>query len=174
MSLHPSETLTRRSLLAGAGALAALLVPGCSRSEPRPSEAAKGAFPNPQSARRSALTVYRDPSCGCCEAWARLAQAAGYEAQVLDDPDMAGVKRRLRVPEALASCHTAMVASFVIEGHVPFEAVDRLLRERPQGILGLAVPGMPIGSPGMESPDGRREPFDVVAFDAAGRTSRFA
>lgn len=120
------------------------------------------------------MTVYRDPNCGCCEAWTRMARERGYEAELVDQADMAAVKRRLGVPEPLASCHTAVLDSLVIEGHVPFEQVDRLLRDRPSGVKGIAVPGMPRGSPGMEMPDGARDPFQVIAFDAAGRTAVFA
>jgi hypothetical protein len=77
------------------------------------------------------------------------------------------------VPSALESCHTGLVEGYVIEGHVPADVIDQLLRERPK-IAGLAVPGMPLGSPGMESPGGKRERYDIVAFDAAGRTRVFA
>jgi len=119
------------------------------------------------------MTVHRDPSCGCCGEWAELAAAAGYEVALVDVQNMAALKRRLGVPEALASCHTAEIAGFALEGHVPFQHVRRLLSERPAGIRGLAVPGMPVGSPGMEVPDGTREPFRVIAFDTAGRTSVF-
>ena len=118
------------------------------------------------------MIVYRDPSCGCCEKWARLAVAAGYKVSLLDDPDMAAVKTRLGVPADLASCHTAVVDGYVIEGHVPFEAVARLRREKPAGVRGLAVPGMPMGSPGMEVPDGSAQPFEIIAFDASGRRTK--
>ncbi|WP_254447732.1 DUF411 domain-containing protein [Sphingomonas sp. ID1715] len=120
------------------------------------------------------MTVYRDPSCGCCEAWAAIARNAGYQVALLDDANMASVKRRLGVPAQLSSCHTAVVGNFVVEGHVPLAQVDRLLRERPDGVRGIAVPGMPIGSPGMESPDGAKDPFQVFVFDREGRTSVFA
>jgi hypothetical protein len=119
------------------------------------------------------MTVYRDPSCGCCRAWANIAQNAGYDVSVRDDQDMAGVKRRLGVPEELGSCHTAEIAGLVIEGHVPLEDVARLVRERPAGTKGIAVPGMPLGSPGMEVPDGTTQPYQVIAFDAAGNLSVF-
>ena len=119
------------------------------------------------------MAVHRDPSCGCCEQWAALASRAGFDATVIDEPDMQAVKRRLGVPESLASCHTATAGGYVFEGHVPLGDVERLLRERPSGIRGIAVPGMPAGSPGMETPDGRREAFDVIAFDGSGRTSIF-
>jgi hypothetical protein len=119
------------------------------------------------------MTVFRDPTCGCCKNWAEIARKAGYAVSVHDDQDMAGIKRRLGVPEALASCHTAEVDGFVIEGHVPLEEVARLLRDRPAGTKGIAVPGMPIGSPGMEVPDGAKQPFQVIAFDAHGNSSVF-
>lgn len=120
------------------------------------------------------MTVFKDPSCGCCESWAQIARQAGYQVEVREEQDMAGVKRRLGVPDGLSSCHTAQVGGLVLEGHVPLEDVARLLRERPPGIRGVAVPGMPAGSPGMEIPDGSVQPFDVIAFDASGRTSVFS
>lgn len=120
------------------------------------------------------MSVYRDPGCGCCEAWADLARRAGYEVALHNEPDMPAIKRRLGVPANLASCHTAIVASYVIEGHVPFEHIARLIDARPAGVKGIAVPGMPAGSPGMEMPDGSREAFQVLAFDAQGRVSLFA
>jgi len=92
---------------------------------------------------------------------------------LLNDADMPAVKRRLGVPERLSSCHTAAVDDLVIEGHVPLDQVHRLLRDRPSGIRGIAVPGMPAGAPGMEVPDGRRDPFQVVAFFADGRNTVF-
>jgi hypothetical protein len=128
---------------------------------------------SPRARPAAAMTVYRDPGCGCCGQWAELATAAGYQVALVNQPEMAALKQRLGVPLALASCHTAEIAGFVLEGHVPFEHARRLLSERPAGIRGLAVPGMPVGSPGMESADGSQEPFQVIAFDAAGRTSVF-
>ena len=120
------------------------------------------------------MTIYRDPSCGCCEAWAEIARNAGYQVTVIDHPDMAAIKRQYRVPEELASCHTTLVGGYAIEGHVPLADVARLLRERPHRIRGIAVPGMPRGSPGMEMPDGSSDPFQVIAFDATGRTKLFS
>ena len=87
--------------------------------------------------------------------------------------DLAPVKRRLGVPLALQSCHTAVVEGYVIEGHVPADLIDRLLRERPS-VVGLAVPGMPVGSPGMETPGQAAERYQVLAFDQKGRTTVFA
>lgn len=160
--------------MAGAGALAVTLLTGCSSSEPRRQTAQKQPSASPAEASAASMTVHRDPSCGCCGAWAELARGAGYQVALVDNPDMAAVKQRLGVPDALASCHTAEVGGLVVEGHVPFEAVQRLLATRPAGVHGIAVPGMPAGSPGMEMPDGRRDPFEVIAFDARGRTFVFA
>jgi hypothetical protein len=128
----------------------------------------------PRSPARTAMIVHRDPTCGCCVAWAEIARKAGYQVAIRDNRDMAGVKRRLGVPGALASCHTVEVGGYVVEGHVPLDAVELLIRERPTGVRGIAVPGMPIGSPGMEVPDGTRQPFQVIAFDARGRTAVFS
>lgn len=97
----------------------------------------------------------------------------GFTVDARDVVDPASVKRKHGVPPALESCHTGLVDGYVIEGHVPADVIDQLLRERPK-IAGLAVPGMPLGSPGMESPGGQRERYDVIAFDAGGRTRVFA
>ena len=153
------QTITRRSLLGFGLTITALGITACS------GQAAK--------AERVQMTVYRDPNCGCCEAWTTQATEAGFDAKLVNDSDMGAVKRRLGVPETLASCHTALVAGYVLEGHVPFADVQRLLRERPAEVKGLAVPGMPAGSPGMEMPDGIKQPFEVIAF-GPGRTTVFS
>lgn len=115
------------------------------------------------------LAVNRDAGCGCCEAWMALMQRSGrFEPTMRDEPDMPGLKRRLGVPADLASCHTAEVEGFIIEGHVPAEDIIRLIEQRPAGVRGLAVPGMPIGSPGMEQ-GGRRDAYNVIAFRDGGR-----
>lgn len=121
----------------------------------------------------AAMTVYRDPSCGCCEAWAGIAREGGYQVTVVDHPDMPAIKRQYAVPDELFSCHTTVVEGYAIEGHVPLEDVKRLLAERPAQLKGIAVAGMPLGSPGMEVPDGTRQPFHVMAFDGAGEISTF-
>lgn len=158
---------SRRGFVYGGLALGFALG-GCSRSETTTQLTAER-----RGAGAKAMTVYRDPNCGCCEAWAKIAEDNGYHVAMLDDPDMAAVKQRLGVPPQLASCHTALVGEYVIEGHVPLDQVARLLRERPSDIRGIAVPGMPIGSPGMEVPDGTMEPFQVIAFHQNGQTSVF-
>jgi len=129
---------------------------------------AAGANPPPT------LTVARSPACGCCGAWIEHMRAAGFEVEVHElAPDaLADLKRRVGLRPEHASCHTATVQGYVVEGHVPAADVERLLAERPQG-LGLAVPGMPVGSPGMEMGD-RREPFDTLLIGVDGRARVFA
>jgi len=112
------------------------------------------------------ITVHRDPTCGCCSGWVKHLQQAGYVADVVETTEIDAVKRRLGVPEDLAACHTAEISGYVIEGHVPARALDRFLSEKPNA-AGLAVRGMPVGSPGMEG--GAPEPYDVVMFGPAGR-----
>lgn len=121
----------------------------------------------------TAITVYKDPSCGCCTKWVSHLQANGFAPDVHDRSDMDALKDSLGVPPALRSCHTAVAGKYVIEGHVPAADLKRLLSARPAGTLGLAVPGMPAGSPGMEM-GGRSDRYAVVAFGAAGSTRVFA
>ena len=121
----------------------------------------------------TAITVYKDPSCGCCTKWVSHLQANGFAPEVHDRSDMDALKDSLGVPPALRSCHTAVAGKYVIEGHVPAADLTRLLAAKPAGTLGLAVPGMPVGSPGMEMGD-RRVAYDVVAFGPAGSTHVFA
>lgn len=116
------------------------------------------------------VRVHRDPSCGCCGAWVDHLRASGFIAEVIETAKMSQVKIKLSVPQSLASCHTAEVDQYVIEGHVPASAIKRLLNERPQA-RGLAVPGMPVGSPGMESEGTAPETFDVVLFGDFGQRS---
>ena len=118
------------------------------------------------------VTVYKSPTCGCCSMWVEHLEASGFEVESVDRDDMGAVKDSLGVPSHLSSCHTAVVGDYVVEGHVPAEHVARMLEEQPEA-RGLAVPGMPIGSPGMEQGD-RRDPYDVVVFDAAGDGAVFA
>ena len=100
-------------------------------------------------------------------------RASGYPVKVENVPDVTPIKRRYGVPERLEGCHTALVEGYVVEGHVPADLIDRLLRERPRA-TGLVVPGMPIGSPGMESPGQAPEPYQVLIFDRSGKTAVFA
>jgi hypothetical protein len=121
----------------------------------------------------AALTVYKDPSCGCCTKWVDHLRAAGLRPTVHDRSDMDALKDSLGVPGALRSCHTAVAGRYVIEGHVPAADIKSLLARPPKGVLGIAVPDMPTGSPGMEMA-GRSDRYDVIAFSANGKTSVFA
>ncbi len=121
------------------------------------------------------MTVYKSPSCGCCKLWVDHAKSAGFTVREVNTDDLNTVKREMGIAPRLASCHTVVVGSYVVEGHVPADDVKRLLRERPAGVRGLAVPGMPIGSPGMEQgPPSQYERYQVLAFTATGTTSVFA
>ena len=166
---------TRRRVIGGMAAAGSLALLGCGqpRTEHRETtEKAAGEAPA-QAPQPASMTVYRDPNCGCCEEWAERAREAGFQVAVTDSNDMPAVKRQHGVPVELASCHTTLVGNYVLEGHVPLDDVKRLLKDRPAGIRGIAVAGMPRGSPGMEMPDGSKDPFQVMAFDAAGKISLF-
>lgn len=112
------------------------------------------------------ILVHKDPNCGCCTGWVRHLEAAGFAVRVEEAADLEAVRKRLGVPADLAACHTAELGGYVIEGHVPAPALRKLLEQRPSAV-GLAVPGMPAGSPGMEG--GVPQKYDVVLFGAAGR-----
>jgi hypothetical protein len=125
----------------------------------------------PLAARAGGVTVYKTPTCGCCKAWVEHLRAAGFEVQVQDLADVTPHKQRLGVPPPLAACHTAVVDGYVVEGHVPATDVTRLLATRP-AITGIAVAGMPRGSPGMEY--GPAVAYDVIAFKPDGTLDLFA
>lgn len=114
------------------------------------------------------MVVTKDPNCGCCSAWIDHVRAAGFTVDVVETSEVARLKVRLGVPQALASCHTAEIGGYVIEGHVPAGAIKRLLAEKPDG-RGLAVAGMPIGSPGMEVEGAEPDIYDVVLFGPSGQ-----
>ena len=117
------------------------------------------------------LTVYKTATCGCCGKWAEHMKTAGFDVQVNDVPSTAPYRQKYGVPERLMSCHTAVVNGYAVEGHVPAADVQRLLKTKP-AVKGIAVPGMPIGSPGMEQGD-RRDAYVVVSFDDEGRIGEF-
>jgi hypothetical protein len=106
------------------------------------------------------ITVYKTPSCGCCVKWVEYLQKEGFEVKSVNRDDLAPIKQRAGVPPAMSSCHTALVDGYVVEGHVPAQAIRKLLQERPN-TLGLAVPGMPANSPGMGEMDGRLKTFTL-------------
>lgn len=124
------------------------------------------AGPVPAWAGERDAVVYKSPTCGCCTGWVDHLREHGYTAKVIDTHDMDGVKKLLGVPEPMHSCHTARIGGYVIEGHVPAEAIDRLLAEKP-AVAGLASSGMPLGSPGMSGP---KEENVVHAFSPQGET----
>ena len=128
---------------------------------------------SPRAAKPS-VAVFKSPTCGCCAKWNAHMTAAGYTVNSTDRVDMSAVKDEQHVPAALRSCHTAVVAGYVLEGHVPADVVDKLLAEKPAGVVGLAVPGMPMGSPGMESADGAKTPYTVMAFTKDGQSRVYA
>jgi hypothetical protein len=160
MSFSP---LTRRAWIAR---MATTALGGAAMSTLWPRIAA--AVPKPTS-----ITVYKDPSCGCCKKWVEHLLANGFAPEVHDRSDMQALKDSLGVPAALRSCHTAVVGTYVIEGHVPATDLTKLLASKPAKTLGVAVPGMPAGSPGMEM-GGRADHYDVIAFAPGGATRIFA
>lgn len=151
--------ITRRTFLgqlAGGAALAAAASALPAFAEPAP----------------PTITVYKTPTCGCCGKWLDHLRANGFKVVAHDVNDTGVIRARYGVPNAMASCHTALVGNYVVEGHVPADLIQRMLRERPK-IAGLAVPGMVVGSPGMET-GGKAQKYDVVAFTKDGKTSVYA
>ncbi len=140
---------TRRMILAGVAAGAVVSTPASLLGQTAP----------------LMITVSKDPSCGCCNGWIAHLRQAGFTVTAQDTRELAEIKSRLGVPERLTSCHTAEIGGYVIEGHVPADAIRRLLKETPPA-AGLAVPGMPVGCPGMEG--GAPEIYEVVLFGADG------
>ena len=134
------------------------------------SASAPAAHETPAAATK--ITVFKDANCGCCKSWVEHLREHAFEVVAKDTSDVGAVKRAGRVPDRLYSCHTAFVEGYVIEGHVPAADIQRLLKDKPK-VAGLAVPGMPAGSPGMEVP-GRTDRYDVVAFNRDGTTRVFA
>jgi hypothetical protein len=117
------------------------------------------------------IVVYKNPTCGCCGEWVKHMEDAGFSVDVENRHDLTPIKTELDVPGRLQSCHTAKIGCYIVEGHVPADVVKRTLDEKPD-IKGLAVPGMPMGSPGMESP--RKDPYDVIAIGNDGHLEVFA
>ncbi|MDR5653969.1 DUF411 domain-containing protein [Ruixingdingia sedimenti] len=151
--MRDNRSISRRAILAAAGALPLLMATASwGQAEPLP-----------------LVNVTKDPSCGCCDGWAAHLKAAGFPVRVVESADMGSLKQRLGVPEDLASCHTADVGGYVIEGHVPAAAIRRLLAERPEA-KGLAVPGMPAGSPGMDFLGVAPEPYEAFLFGPTTRS----
>lgn len=142
--------MQRRTLLQGA--FAALLLPAAA------AKAAKNVLP--------VIDVYKSASCGCCHAWVDHLRANGFTVKAVDVPSPSDYRTKYGIPDDLGSCHTGVVAGYALEGHVPAAEIKRLLSDRPKA-RGLAVPGMPMGSPGMEG--ARNDPYDVLLIQADGR-----
>lgn len=118
------------------------------------------------------IEVFRNPSCGCCGAWVEHLEAAGFRVKVTMVDDTATVRRKLGLSDRFGSCHTGLIEGYVVEGHVPAADIRKLLLERPKAV-GIAVPGMPLGSPGMEMGN-RKDPYDVLLVDQAGHSRVFS
>jgi hypothetical protein len=126
-------------------------------------------------AQSNSITMWRDPGCGCCVEWAKRLEAAfGAKVATVNSPNMAAIKAARGVPDDLRSCHTGMVRGVVVEGHVPAEDIKRFLARRPKGFTGLAVAGMPAGSPGMDVGHNHKQRYQVFAFGPGGRRAVFA
>lgn len=161
-----NDQLSRRAMLRGGAAAGGLLLLGLAApglSKP----GAKVAAAKPK------IVMHRSPTCGCCMKWAEAARAAGFNVSIAESSDIMAFKQKLGVPDAIASCHTSIAGGYVVEGHVPLDAVKKLLRTKPR-IRGIGVAGMPVGSPGMEVPGRAADPIRVMAFDAAGKVRPFA
>ena len=152
-----TEPFNRRLVLKGVGALAALTTAGPVLAAPAPH-----------------FVMWHSPGCGCCLEWGKRIEAAFKRKLPVIEADMAAIKRARSVPDDLHSCHTALIGGYVVEGHVPPADIQRLIRSRSRIVRGLAVPGMPAGSPGMDVGHARREPYKVFAFGNRGQRSIFA
>lgn len=139
------------------------LVIGCSQTESK----------NADGSEKVSFTMYKNPGCQCCTKWAEHMEANGYEVTEKPVDNMAAIKFSNKVPNDMGSCHTAVIGGYTIEGHVPAEDIDRLLKERPDA-KGIAVPGMPIGSPGMENPNRPDDAYDVLIFQEDGSRTVYA
>ena len=118
------------------------------------------------------MTVYRSPSCGCCGVWIEHARKHGFKIEDIKTEEMTAIKQQHNIPAELTSCHTTIIDGYVMEGHIPADDIKRFLAQKPKDLIGLTVPGMPIGTPGMEAQD-IKQPFQVLAFNNKGETQVF-
>lgn len=169
----PRSITTGTPTRAGAALLALLLLVGPAHAQGATAVAGKKAPSGQMKPAAPQIAIHKDPNCGCCKVWAAHLRNAGFKVTEHEEDDMALIKRKLGVPEGKYSCHTAEVDGYVIEGHVPAADIKRLLAERPDA-KGLTVPGMPLGSPGMEVPDGRADAYTVELFKADGSSAPYA
>lgn len=167
-------------LVAGAFLVMQRTGPASSAPEPEPVDVTREASPEASdlpaptadTGNPRLVQVWKSATCGCCGQWIEHLRAAGFDVEAHDVANLPSVKDRYGVPPSLRACHTALVDGYLVEGHVPAEDLERLLDERPQ-VAGLAVPGMPVGSPGMEMGD-RTEPYDVLTFAGDGTTTVYS
>jgi hypothetical protein len=153
--------MRRRDFLwLGAGATALTLVPSSLAALAAPAEL-------------PLMTIYKSETCLCCEKWVDHVKAAGFKTSVHNRDPMDPLKDQLAIPRHVRSCHTAQIGGYIVEGHVPAVDIKRMLKEKPK-VMGLSVPGMPVGTPGMDQPGVPAEPYHVVAFQKAGATTVFA
>lgn len=167
----------RNRIILAAAALLPLALAGCDTAPDGGERAESMATEQAEAVSTSAadVVVYKSPTCGCCTDWIAHLRSNGFDVEGVDlarSGALSEKKAEHGVPGHLGACHTARVGGYTIEGHVPADVVARLLRERPTDIVGLAVPGMPTGSPGMEGPN--PQPYQVIAFDAAGNETVYA
>jgi hypothetical protein len=157
LEMEVIPVVSRYSLIA----LALLALAACTRT---PETSANG---------HDRVIVFKNESCGCCKLWVRHLRDAGFAVEVHDIDNLGPTKQRVGVPVPMGACHTAEIGRYFVEGHVPAEDIKRLLREGPDA-KGLTVPGMPVGSPGMEVPSGQSQPYDVYLVSKDGTTSVYA
>jgi hypothetical protein len=153
-------------------ALAALTAAACGGNDDDYTEQFARADVVQGAAPADTMVVYKSPTCGCCNDWVQHARESGFAVVTHDLNDLTETKRQLGVPAGRISCHTATVRGYTIEGHVPADLIHKLISENPRGVRGLAVPGMPIGSPGMEGII--KQDYDVLSFDEAGNVEVYA
>lgn len=141
------------------------LVSACSQSESKKASS--------ETVEKASFTMFKNPGCMCCDAWAEHMESSGYEVEIKPIDNLAAFKFSNKVPNDMGSCHTSVIDGYVVEGHVPAADVDRLLKEQPDA-KGIAVPGMPTGSPGMEVPGRQAEAYDVMIFKEDGSRKVYA
>ncbi len=153
--------------------LMGVLISGCSPSAQAPVAVTVAKTPMSASQGLPLALVHKSPTCGCCGLWVDHLKEAGFQVEVRNAEDITPVKQRLGVPYGKGSCHTAEIGGYFVEGHVPAADIKRLLAEKPNA-KGLVLPGMPLGSPGMEAPDGKAQPYTVELVGKDGTTSPFS
>lgn len=169
------RTLGIRSLLSSLLILAGVTVLSACAREPQERIVSKATAAEPPVSTNGLppALIHKSPSCGCCGLWVRHLEDSGFQVEVRNSDDVNPVKQRLGVPYGKGSCHTAEIGGYFVEGHVPAEDIKRLLAEKPDA-KGLVLPGMPMGSPGMENPDGTAQSYTVELVQRDGTTSPFS